>query len=138
MTLLFTPAQIGRIEIANRIVTAPMTRSRAKNDGVIRPMTATYYAQRATAGLIVTEGVFPELRGKGYVRTPGLASETQRDAWKPVTAAVHAEGGKIFAQLMHTGRISHPALQPKAACLLRRQQSDPRDRRGPPTGSRIS
>ena len=112
MSPLLTPAQIGRIKIANRVVMAPMTRSRATDDGVVRPMTATYYAQRATAGMIVTEGIFPEARGKGYVRTPGLATEAQADAWGAVTAAVHGEGGKIVAQLMHTGRISHPTLQP--------------------------
>lgn len=112
MSLLFTPTRLGRIDIANRVIMAPMTRSRATDDGMVRPITATYYAQRAGAGLIVTEGVFPEARGKGYVRTPGLATEAQTEAWKAVTGAVHAKGGKIVAQLMHSGRISHPSLQP--------------------------
>lgn len=113
MTLLFTPTQIGQIDLANRIVMAPMTRSRASDEGVVPQMTATYYAQRATAGLIVSEGIFPEPRGKGYVRTPGLVNDAQFEAWKAVTAAVHAEGGKIVAQIMHTGRISHPSMQPE-------------------------
>lgn len=115
MSLLFTPARLGRIDIANRVVMAPMTRSRARDDGLVRPMTTTYYAQRAEAGMIVSEGIFPEARGKGYVRTPGIATETQAEAWRSVTDAVHAEGGKIVAQLMHSGRISHPSLQPDGA-----------------------
>lgn len=112
MSALFTPVQLGRIDIANRVVMAPMTRSRALDDGTVGPMTATYYAQRAGAGLIVTEGIFPEPRGKGYVRTPGLASEAQAASWKAVADAVHESGGRIVAQLMHTGRISHPSMQP--------------------------
>ena len=112
MSLLFSPARLGRIDLDNRMVMAPMTRSRADDDGVVGPMTATYYAQRAGAGMIVTEGIFPEARGKGYVRTPGLVTEAQTAAWETVTDAVHREGGRIVAQLMHTGRISHPSMQP--------------------------
>lgn len=118
MNFLFTPTQIGRIAVANRVIMAPMTRSRATADGVVRAITATYYAQRATAGMIISEGIFPEPRGKGYVRTPGLTNLAQRDAWRSVVAAVHAKGGKIVAQLMHTGRISHPVFQPDGGLPL--------------------
>lgn len=112
MSLLFTPTKIGKIEVRNRILMAAMTRSRASEDGVVGEMTATYYAQRASAGLIVTEGVFPTLNGKGGVGTPGMATDAQQAGWKTVVDAVHAAGGRILMQLMHTGRISHPDLQP--------------------------
>jgi len=112
MSRLFTPVQIGRYTLRNRLVMAPMTRSRADDAGVQSELAVTYYAQRAEAGLIVTEGVFPDAAGKGYVRTPGIATATQVEAWKRVTAAVHARGGRIFMQLMHAGRISHPSMQP--------------------------
>jgi N-ethylmaleimide reductase len=115
MTTLFTPLTAGRLKLANRVVMAPMTRSRADDAGRPLPIVATYYAQRATAGLIISEGIFPEAIGKGYVRTPGLADAAQVAAWKPVTAAVHAAGGRIVAQLMHAGRISHPSLLPGGA-----------------------
>lgn len=107
---LFTPVSIGRTTAANRIFMAPMTRSRADDQGVPGDITAEYYAQRASAGLIITEGTFPSAMGKGYVRTPGIETDAQVAGWKKVTAAVHARGGRIFLQLMHTGRISHPAL----------------------------
>lgn len=112
MSQLFTPVRIGRLPIQNRMVMAPMTRSRANDAGVPDDIVVTYYAQRSGAGLIITEGVFPSATGKGYVRTPGIQSDAQVDAWKRVTEAVHARGGRIFMQLMHSGRISHPSLQP--------------------------
>ncbi|MGG6896104.1 MULTISPECIES: alkene reductase [Rhizobium] len=113
MSKIFTSTRLGRIEIANRLVMAPMTRSRADDDDAVPgDLVATYYAQRASAGLIVTEGVFPTSGGKGYVRTPGIQTEPQLKAWKAVVDAVHAAGGRIFLQLMHTGRISHPLLLP--------------------------
>ena len=112
MSRLFTPVQIGRYTLRNRLVMAPMTRSRADDAGVQSDLAVTYYAQRAGAGLIVSEGVFPDAAGKGYVRTPGIATEAQVLAWQSVTAAVHARGGRIFMQIMHTGRISHPSMQP--------------------------
>lgn len=116
MNTLSTAVQIGRYTLRNRMVMAPMTRSRANDaDGVQSELAVTYYRQRATAGLIVTEGVFPSAMGKGYVRTPGIHSDEQVAAWKKVTAAVHAEGGRIFMQLMHTGRISHPSMLPGGA-----------------------
>ncbi|MGB6102431.1 MAG: alkene reductase [Pusillimonas sp.] len=110
MNQLFTPVQIGRHTLPNRLVMAPMTRSRSDDDGVPGSLVARYYAQRASAGLIITEGVFPSALGKGYVRTPGIATDAQAAAWKKVTEAVHAKGGRIFMQLMHCGRISHPSL----------------------------
>ncbi|KAI3597132.1 NADH:flavin oxidoreductase, Old Yellow Enzyme family [Cupriavidus necator H850] len=110
MSQLFTPVHIGRHIAPNRLVMAPMTRSRADADGVPGDMTVTYYAQRASAGLIITEGVFPSAMGKGYVNTPGIETEAQVAGWKKVTEAVHARGGRIFMQLMHCGRISHPSL----------------------------
>ncbi|MEK1942451.1 MAG: alkene reductase [Pseudomonas sp.] len=115
MTSLFSTVQIGRYTLANRMVMAPMTRSRADDAGVPSDLVATYYAQRSSAGLIITEGVFPSALGKGYVRTPGIETDEQIAAWKQVTEAVHAKGGRIFMQLMHCGRVSHPSLLPEGA-----------------------
>ncbi|HEY1997282.1 alkene reductase [Paraburkholderia sp.] len=116
MNTLFKNLRVGRHMLRNRVVMAPMTRSRADDtSGVPSGLTAQYYAQRADAGLIVTEGTFPSAMGKGYVRTPGIHSAAQIEAWKRITAAVHAKGGLIFLQLMHTGRISHPSLLPDHA-----------------------
>ncbi|WP_159942708.1 MULTISPECIES: alkene reductase [unclassified Nocardiopsis] len=110
MRAAFTPGRIGRQELRNRIVMAPMTRSRAHGpDLAPGEMTATYYAQRASAGLIITEGIQPSAVGQGYPDTPGLHSDAQVAGWRRVTDAVHAEGGVIYAQLMHTGRIGHPS-----------------------------
>ncbi|MFF5972810.1 alkene reductase [Streptomyces sp. NPDC012769] len=111
MTTAFDPVDLAGTRLANRIAMAPMTRSRA--DGVHRtpsPLVAEYYAQRASAGLIVTEGIQPVPEGQGYPNTPGLHSREQIAAWREVTDAVHERGGKIYAQLMHAGRISHPDL----------------------------
>lgn len=115
MSQLFTPVRIGRHTLPNRLVMAPMTRSRSDDDGIPGNLVALYYAQRASAGLIITEGVFPSATGKGYVRTPGVATDAQVAAWKKVTETVHANGGRIFMQLMHCGRISHPSLLPDEA-----------------------
>lgn len=112
MNTLFTSVQIGATVLTNRVVMAPMTRSRADDAGVPGELVARYYGQRATAGLIITEGVYPSAVGKGYVRTPGIHSIEQVAAWRQVSDAVHAQGGKIFMQLMHCGRISHPSMQP--------------------------
>src|SRR6516225_1094303 len=105
---LFSPYRLGELELANRVVMAPMTRSRAVGGNVPHPLAATYYAQRASAGLIVTEGTQVSPQGVGYIRTPGIHSPRQVDGWRQVTDAVHHAGGKIFAQLWHVGRISHP------------------------------
>lgn len=116
MNPLFSTTQIGRYTLRNRIVMSPMTRSRADEaTGVPSDLTAVYYRQRADAGLIITEGTFPSPMGKGYVRTPGIHTQAQILAWKNITDAVHAKGGHIFLQLMHTGRISHPSLLPNGA-----------------------
>ncbi|MFI9186611.1 alkene reductase [Streptomyces goshikiensis] len=115
MTSLFTSYQLGGLTLPNRMVMAPMTRARAAAGGLATLSMATYYAQRATAGLIVSEGVQPSLIGQSNPGTPGLFTDEQVEAWRPVTAAVHANGGRIFAQLMHGGRVSHPdttGLQP--------------------------
>ncbi|WUR77982.1 alkene reductase [Streptomyces phaeochromogenes] len=108
MTSLFQRHQLGELTLPNRVVMAPMTRVRAAAGGLATPSMATYYAQRATAGLIVTEGVQPSLIGQSNPGTPGLYTEEQQTSWQPVTDAVHANGGRIFAQLMHGGRVSHP------------------------------
>jgi len=106
---LSTPYKLGDIELSNRMVMAPMTRCRALEDGNIpSPLSATYYAQRASAGLIITEGSQVSPDGVGFVRTPGIYSKEQGKGWKAVTKAVHRAGGKIFLQLWHVGRMSHP------------------------------
>lgn len=110
MHSLFSQVRIGRHTLSNRMVMAPMTRSRSDDSGVPTELVPTYYAQRAGAGLIISEGVFPVALGKGYVRTPGIETAEQVAAWKQVSEAVHARGGRIFMQLMHCGRISHPSL----------------------------
>ena len=103
---LFTPIKVGAIELKNHIVMAPMTRCRAIGN-IPNDLMATYYQQRASAGLIITEGTSPSPNGLGYARIPGIFNETQVLGWKKTTAAVHKRGGKIIVQLMHTGRISH-------------------------------
>jgi len=109
---LLTPIQLGPYTLRNRVVMAPMTRNRAAEGLVPAPISATYYQQRASAGLIVTEGSQVSAQGVGYPNTPGVHSEAQVEGWKRVTAAVHERGGRIFLQLWHVGRISHPSLQP--------------------------
>ncbi|TDE27104.1 alkene reductase [Actinomadura sp. 6K520] len=118
MQELFEPLSAGKLELSNRLVMAPMTRSRATGKGTVTELTAEYYRQRAGAGLIVTEGTQPSVRGQGYVQTPGLHSGEQVAAWRTVTDAVHAEGGRIFAQLMHSGRVGHPVLYPDGGLPL--------------------
>ncbi len=105
---LFSSLKLGEIELANRIVMAPMTRCRSVGGNVPNPLAATYYAQRATAGLIVSEATQVSPQGVGYVRTPGIHSAEQVAGWQKVTEAVHKAGGKIFLQLWHVGRVSHP------------------------------
>jgi N-ethylmaleimide reductase len=108
---LFLPYQLGDIELANRLVMAPMTRSRAVERNVPNPIAATYYAQRASAGLIITEATQVSPQGVGYIRTPGIHSAEQVVGWSRITDAVHRADGKIFLQLWHVGRISHPDFQ---------------------------
>ncbi|ROP38321.1 alkene reductase [Saccharothrix texasensis] len=108
MTTLFDRYRLGGLDLPNRVVMAPMTRARAAAGGLATPSMAAYYAQRATAGLIVSEGVQPSLVGQSNPGTPGLHTDEQVASWRPVTDAVHVNGGRIFAQLMHGGRVSHP------------------------------
>jgi N-ethylmaleimide reductase len=108
---LFTPIQLGPNTLPNRIVMAPMTRSRAGEGNVPSDLAVTYYEQRASAGLIISEGTQVSQQGQGYIGTPGIYSDGQVAGWRKVTAAVHAKGGRIFAQLWHVGRISHPSFQ---------------------------
>jgi N-ethylmaleimide reductase len=109
MSIAFDSIKVGSVLLKNRIVMSPMTRSRAYTDDFSpTPLMAEYYAQRASAGLIVTEGIQPSIIGQGYPNTPGLHSAAQVAGWKRVVDAVHDRGGIIFAQLMHTGRIAHP------------------------------
>jgi N-ethylmaleimide reductase len=105
---LFSPFALGDIPLNNRMVMAPMTRSRALDGNVANPLAATYYTQRAPAGLLITEGTQVSEQGVGYIRTPGIHSPEQIEGWKQVTNAVHRVGGTIFAQLWHVGRVSHP------------------------------
>jgi N-ethylmaleimide reductase len=114
---LFSSYPLGRITLANRIVMSPMTRSRSPGN-VPDAHVAAYYAQRATAGLIVTEGTSPSPDGLGYARIPGLFNDAQQAGWKAVTDAVHAAGGKIAIQFMHTGRVGHAANLPAGGRVL--------------------
>ena len=117
MNQLFDNHTLGNLTLTNRIVMAPMTRSRAINN-VPNDLMAEYYGQRAAAGLIITEGTSPASNGLGYARIPGIFSEEQVKGWQKVTAAVHDKGGKIFLQIMHTGRIGHPRNLPTGATLV--------------------
>lgn len=110
---IFDPWTMGRHTLKNRVVMAPMTRNRADSDGVLPDYVAEYYAQRAGAGLIITEGTQPSEGGRGYEGTPGMHTDAQQAAWKLVADSVHERGGRIFCQLMHTGRIGHTSLLPE-------------------------
>jgi len=136
---LFQPTRIGDIDLANRIVMAPLTRSRADEPNGDIPgsdMNVAYYAQRSTAGLIISEGTQVSPVGKGYMATPGIYSDAQVEGWKPITQAVHDAGSKIVAQIWHVGRITHPdltggaqpvapsAIQPKVVAYTRNGKVD--------------
>lgn len=110
---MFTPIKLGSIELKNRLVMAPLTRMRAIDGDVPNPLAKTYYAQRASAGLIISEATQISPIGKGYPATPGIYSPEQTAAWKEIVSAVHAKGGKMVAQLWHVGRISHSSLHPE-------------------------
>ncbi len=114
---LLDPYKLGNIDLKNRIVMAPMTRSRAIGN-IPNELMVEFYGQRAAAGLIITEGTSPSPNGLGYSRIPGIFSEKQVEGWKKVTNAVHSKGGKIFVQLMHTGRIGHPKNLPEGAVII--------------------
>jgi N-ethylmaleimide reductase len=112
---LFQPIRMGALALPNRVVMAPLTRSRAGTGDAPGPLNATYYAQRASAGLIISEATNITQQGKGYAFTPGIWSDEQVAGWRLVTDAVHARNGRIVCQLWHVGRISHPSLQPNGA-----------------------
>ena len=112
MNKLFTPVTVGRYTLSNRLVMAPMTRSRARADGTPGEFAALYYAQRASMGLIIAEGTQPSDDGQGYLTTPGIYTDAHVAGWKRITDAVHQKGGRIFIQLMHAGRMSHPDNTP--------------------------
>ncbi|MRW94392.1 alkene reductase [Duganella sp. FT80W] len=112
MNQAFEPVQLGRYTLNNRLVMAPMTRSRAQHDGTPGALAAEYYGQRAGVGLIVTEGTQPSDDGQGYLTTPGIYTDAHVAGWRKVSNAVHAKGGRIFIQLMHAGRMSHPDNTP--------------------------
>ncbi|MCX8477467.1 MAG: alkene reductase [Sphingomonas sp.] len=112
MNSLFTPVRVGRSLLPNRLVMAPMTRSRAAFDGTPGELATEYYAQRAGVGLIVTEGTQPSEDGQGYLTTPGIHSDAHVAGWRKIASAVHDKGGHIFIQLMHAGRMSHPDNTP--------------------------
>lgn len=103
----FSPTRLGRIELRNRVIMAPMTRSRAGAHDEPTDIMVDYYRQRASAGMIITEGIYPSADGKGYCRTPGLVTDVQIEGWRRVCDAVHGAGGSIVAQLMHCGRVTH-------------------------------
>jgi N-ethylmaleimide reductase len=114
---LFTAIKVGSVELGNRLIMSPMTRCRAIGN-VPNDLMAEYYKQHAGAGLIITEGTSPSPNGLGYARIPGIFNKQQVEGWKKITAAVHQNRGKIFVQLMHTGRISHPLNMPEGAQIL--------------------
>ena len=116
-TDLFSKVKLGPYELQNKVVMAPMTRSRAVGN-IVGELVAKYYQQRSSAGLIITEGVSPSPNGLGYARIPGLYNQAQVEGWKQVTSAVHAGGAKIFVQLMHTGRVGHQLNLPSGAKIL--------------------
>ena len=117
MSLLFSETVLGPLKLQNRLVMCPLTRSRA-TDNIPNALMAQYYAQRASVGLIITEGTSPSPNGLGYPRIPGIFSAAQVAGWKPITDAVHAKGAKMFMQLMHCGRIVHPLNMPAGARVL--------------------
>ena len=109
---MFSPAELGHIKLGNRIVMAPMTRSRAEENAVPGELMREYYRQRAGAGLLITEGIAPSANGLGYCRTPGIYTDEQALAWRRIVDAVHAEGGSIVAQIMHVGRAASMLNKP--------------------------
>lgn len=117
-TTLFSPLTVGDLTFVNRMVMAPLTRSRAGEGGVPTALMAEYYAQRASAGLLITEATQVHPTGQGYIATPGMHTDAQEAGWKSVVSAIHAQGGKACLQLWHVGRISHTSFQPGGAAPL--------------------
>lgn len=112
MNKLWSKTRVGRMELSNRLAMAPMTRSRAQEDGTPGELTSLYYAQRASMGLLITEGTQPSDDGQGYLGSPGIYTDKHIEGWRKVTDAVHEAGGFMFIQLMHVGRMSHPDNTP--------------------------
>ncbi|SUW98695.1 oxidoreductase [Bordetella parapertussis] len=112
MTSLWDPIQIGRMNLAHRLAMSPLTRSRAQDDGTPGELAAEYYAQRASLGLLISEGTQPSADGQGFLNSPGIYSEAHVAGWRKVADAVHAAGGHLYIQVMHAGRMSHPANTP--------------------------
>lgn len=133
MSELYTPITLGEISLSNAIVMAPMTRSRATSDHIPTNLMTEYYRQRASAGLIITEGTAPSPAGIGYCRTPGIYNEKQIEAWKKITDAVHVEGGKIVLQIMHVGRVSSYLNKPERSETLGASTTPPQILKFSPT-----
>ena len=138
MSTLFDPIQVGIIQARNRIVMAPLTRNRAGAHQVPTPLMALYYEQRSSAGLVVSEAAQIAPEAQGYRDTPGIYSPEQIHGWRAVTAAVHAKGGSIVAQLWHVGRISHVSLQPHGQAPVSSTGAAPMRRPSRSKGSRMS
>src|SRR5258706_4498892 len=115
MPTLFDPLRVGNMQLNNRIIMAPMTRSRANDEGIQPAFAAEYYGQRASAGMIITEATNISPMAKGYVRTPGIYTDAQIESWRAIADSVHARGGKIVLQVFHTGRIALPDFLPDHA-----------------------
>ncbi|MDF2580216.1 MAG: alkene reductase [Microbacterium sp.] len=115
---LWSPARLGSIALPNRLAMAPMTRSRATSEGLVTDLTRTYYAQRASLGMLITEGTQPSEDGQGYLSTPGIHTEEQARAWGQVARAVHEAGSSLVVQLMHVGRVAHPSNTPHGRAAL--------------------
>jgi NADPH2 dehydrogenase len=135
MTSLWDPIRIGRLNLGNRLLMAPMTRNRALPDGTPADIAATYYAQRTSFGLIITEGTQPSADGQGYMLTPGLHADEHVAGWRKVTDAVHDAGGHIYIQLMHTGRRAHPDNTPHHRQPVAPSVFAANDTMGTPNGS---
>ncbi len=118
MATIWDPVQVGRLTLPNRLAMAPMTRSRAEADGTPGPLAAQYYAQRASLGLLISEGAQPSADGQGYMSTPGIYTDRHVAGWKRIADAVHDNGGRLFVQLMHVGRVSHPDNTPHHRAAL--------------------
>ena len=124
---IFDPYTLGNITLQNRIVMSPLTRSRSTADHIPTPIMAAYYGERATAGLIISEGTAPSPNGAGYPRIPGIYNDEQVKHWKVATDAVHTNGGKIFLQMMHCGRVSHPGNMAEGTTIFAPSAIQPKE-----------
>lgn len=131
---LFSPIEMGTIHLPNRVLMAPLTRNRAHDDGVPADLATTYYTQRASAGLIISEATQISAMGKGYIQTPGIYTDDHVAGWRKITDAVHAAGGRIFCQLWHVGRISHTSVLPDGAQPVSSTDEPPMRKLLPKTG----